>query len=427
MAFDGNVIKRFSSDDNALGGISNTITFSFRTFSPQGTILYYINTARTDYLAVELRNGTPWFLFDAGSGPAVIQLDLGGADVTFNNGEWHSVTAMQTSRTGRITVDGMYSGTGTSSGSDQVISSRQLLHVGGIPDDLPRGTTLGLQSADSTLNGRNYGGCLFGLTLNGQPVDFSSSMDLGDDLIADIPGCAIQLEPGLSFLGGGFLSFPPNTLHSGTFIWSFDIRSTHTQGLVFFAYGANQSTLAVEIRDSLLHLVLSDDDGGSSIQRISISNSSVCDGQWHTVLLDKSLNEVFVSLDGIGRSLFFQSSDFIFSSSVFLGGVPMGSMAYNIARGAGVNVYAPFSGCMRPQTSRLVVGGVTSPELVPNSHQLVRFDGCHSPSGSGSPPAAASCVGPWASMSSGTAMEFTDTGLQPWAGKIKIRNSITCC
>lgn len=409
-AFDGNVIKRFPSTAITLGGISNTITFSFRTFSPQGVLLYYINSAGTDYIGIELRRGVPWFFFDAGSGPAIVQPDLAGADVTFNDGEWHSVTATQTSRVGRITVDGTYSGMGESSGSDQVISSQQELHIGGIPSGVPRSSALGLQAELSTLRGRNYAGCLFGLTLNGQSVDFDESVDVGDSVITDIPGCSIELEPGLSFLGGGFLSYPPNTLSSNSFSWRFDVRTTHSQGLVFFAHAANQSSIAVEVSDSLVHLVVS---SGGSTQRVSVGDNSTCDGEWHGLLLDQSLDEIFISVDGIGRSLFLQATDIVFSSDIYFGGIPTGTLAYNIARDVGVNVYAPLSGCVRPLTSQLVVGGVTSlVEIEPSSQYLVRFDGC--PTGSTGNP---SCSEPWMSLSAGASTEFDDSSLQPWTGK----------
>lgn len=411
VAFDGNIIKRFSSEDHALGGIANMITLSFRTFSRRGTILYYINEAGTDYIAIELRNGVPWFFFDAGSGPAVIRPLLAAADTVFNDGEWHSVTATQSSRTGTITIDGIHSGSGESSGTDQVISSRQTLHVGGIPGGLPRSTLLGLQLDNSTLEGSNFAGCLFGLVLNGQFVDFSDSTQVGESVIDNnIPGCSLQLEPGLSFLGGGYLSFPSSTLHSASFSWSFDIRSTHSEGLVFFVHDGVQSAIAVEVQQSLVYLIVL--SNGVS-QRRAGGGNAVCDGEWHTILIDQSLDEVFISVDGSGESLFLRSINTVFSSGVFFGGVPMGTLGYSIAQSAGVNLAAPFSGCVRPRVSEVVVGGVPVSIPSPTSHYLVRFDGCHSSTFFNS---SASCGDPWVSLPAATSTNLLDTGLQPWSG-----------
>lgn len=412
VAFDGNVLRQFSGSDHPLGGTSNTITLSFRTFLSEGTLLYYINAAGTDYIALELRGGIPWFFFDAGSGPGVVRPDLAGANVVFNDGAWHSVTAIHSSRTGTISVDGIYSGSGKSSGSDQVISSRQVLYIGGIPDSVPLSTTLGLSTTpNSILEGRNFAGCLFGVTLNNQLLDFSLGESMGNEVIPGVSGCPIELEPGWSFLGGGFLSFPPGTISSNRFSWSFNIRTTHSEGLVLLALtppssSSNDSALAVEVRGSLLYLVLSSQ---GSTQREFV-NASICDGQWHTVLVDQSLDEVFVSVDGRGISLFLPSPNIVFSSDLFCGGVPMETVAYDAARSAGVNVYAPFSGCARPRPQQFLVGGVAiSPE--PSAHYLVRFDGCHSRGG------GPACGDPWVTLPSVVETEFTDTELRPWTGE----------
>jgi laminin alpha 1/2 len=418
VAFDGNIIKMFSPDDNSLGGTMNTITFSFRTFSSQGTILYYINSALTDYLAVELRNGVPWFFFDAGSGPAVIQPDLGGADVAFNDGAWHSVNATQNGRTGNIVVDGTYSGTNESSGTDQVISSRQVLHVGGIPQGAPRSSARGRGNPAATLGGRSFAGCLFGVTINNQVLDFEgSSVSIGDSIIQDIPGCPINLVPGWAFLGGGYLAFPEGTVDNTRFSWSLDIRTTHSEGVLLFVHASDASTLALELRASVLRLSLVSTE---SNQTLDVGDTGICDGGWHSILVDRSQDEVFVSVDGRGGSLFLSNPNTTFSSSVFIGGVPMGSMAYDIARSADVNVYAPFSGCTRTPPGGLIVGGVTTSMLLPSSHRFVRFDGC--PSLSSSLPGA--CGSPWVSLSAGNSMQFSDVGLGSWTGRCGIFN---CC
>ena len=410
VAFDGNVIKRFSPDDNSMGGITNIISFSFRTFNSRGTILYYINSAETDYVAVELRNGVPWFFFDAGSGPAMIQPDLGGADVAFNDGVWHSLIATQTGRTGNLMVDGTYSGTGQSNGSDQVISSRQVLHVGGIPQGVPRTSLQGLGNPSATLEGRSYAGCLFGVTINNQPLDFDwGSTDVEDaSRIQEIPGCPINLMPGWAFLGGGYLAFPENTLDSTSFSWSLDIRTTHREGVVLFVHGANGSAIALELRASVLHLLLA--SVGSTASVLAIGDDSICDGRWHTILLNRSRSVVFVSVDGSEGYLFLSTANTTFTSSMFTGGVPTNSEAYDVAGDAGVNIYAPFSGCI--WSRELIVGGDIAPMLAPSSHRFVRFDGCPSPSSS----PLDTCEDLWANMSAGNSMQFTDMGLRPWTG-----------
>ena len=412
MAFDGNIIKRFLASDNNFGGVMNTIFLSFRTFSDRGTLLYYINSAGTDFIAIEMRNGVPLFFFDAGTGPGVIQPDFGDANVRFDDGAWHSISATQDSRTGIIVVDGMYSGTGQSSGLDQVISSSQTLFVGGIPAGVPRSTKIGLMSAVSTLNGNIFIGCIFGVTLNGQPLDFSSSSNIGN-VITDIPGCSTTLEPGVSFLGGGYNSLVTNTLSSSRFSWTFDFRTLHSQGFLFFVYNTNGSALGVEIRDSSLHLVLF---SNMISQRRVISNNTVCSGQWHTILIDQSFDEVFLSVDGSGSSLFLPSSTTTFSSRVFFGGVPFESRAYDHARMAGLKVDIPFSGCTRPHAPGLLIDGVALPrdEYQTAGSRLVRFYGCHFPA---STSISNSCEAPLISLLAGVDEMLNDTRLQPFSGQ----------
>lgn len=413
MAFDGNIIKWFNPELNFLGGIINTISFNFRTFSSQGTIIYYIDFIGSDYIAVELRNGVPWFFFDAGNGPAVIQPDLGGTDMAFNDGVWHSVTATQNGRRGNLVVDRIYSGTGQSGGTDtkeQVISPLQPLFVGGIPRGFNRSSLRGVGNPNATLDGQRFAGCLFGITINNLALDFDRSDTVVENSsrIQEIPGCPVDLMPGWAFLGGGYLAFPKNILNSTTFIWSLDIRTTHREGVVLFIHATDGFAIALELRTSVLHLLLIN----SITNTISIGDDSICDGLWHTIHLNRTQSEVFVSVDGSEGYLAHSSTSTISNSSMFLGGVPMNSVAYYVARDAGVNVYAPFSGCIRSRV--LNVGGVITTMLTPSSRRFVRFDGCPSPYAS--PPDT--CGDLWANMSAGNRMQFTDIGLRPWTGMI---------
>ena len=434
VAFDGSTVKRFPPEASNLGGTRNTISFSFRTFAAEGTILYYLNSVGTDFIAVELREGIPWFFFDAGSGPASIRPSLGGGNTTttFNDGAWHRVMAVKNGRTGTITVDGRFVGDGQSGGTDQVISSQQVLHVGGIPPGVPHSSLLGL--ADPTglpvLSGWSFAGCLFGVTLNGVQLDFANATNQPGEgasaLLPRAPGCAVQLERGWSFLGGGYITFPSDTIHDSRFSWTFQLRTTHSEGVVFFAHApaaGGSAIIAVELRGSVLHLVLLSSSSGSAPQTttLAVGSNSTCDGLWHSVLIDLSaLGEVFLAVDGEGGSLFLPSADVVFSSEVFVGGVATSSTtAYEVARRAGVNVDAPFSGCMRSLAGGLAVGGVASPPLTPSTQHLVRTDGCYSASSASSSSSSSSstCVEPWVTLPVGVAMQYRDSNLRPLSGE----------
>lgn len=400
-AFDGSSMASFLPVDVNLGGFRNTIRLMFRSFSSSATLLYYINSARTDYLALELRDGIPWFFFDPGRGAAVAVPSV-PPGVGFNDGQWHTLEALQNGRSSRITVDGIFTGDSISPGgaTDSVISSNQPLYVGAIPEGVPRSTSFGSDSPNTTLEGGVFSGCLFGVFLNRQ------ALDLENDVVGEIDpsrGCPISITPGWAFIGGGYVLYPSNTIVGSRFSWLFDIRTTHDEGLLFFASSSDgQSYIAAEIRESFLHLTVSDNSSASSAMASSVR---VCDGQWHSVVLDQSDSEVFLGVDGLGSSLFLSQSDTVFSSPVYLGGLDQ-SLAEDIGLASGM----PFSGCMRD---------IQPPSPSPvESSVLVRYNGCFNSS------LDSSCSAPWVDLDAGTDMELTDNGLRPFTGQCP--STISC-
>ena len=415
-SFPGTGFAVFQAGVANLGGLRNEIRMRFRTLSGAGVLLYYINAAGTDLLALELRNGIPWFLFDAGSGPGAIRPQVGDG-VQFNDGTWHTITASQDGTSATITVDNVFTGSGQSVGSSQVISSNQVLYIGGLPVDesvVPRATVNGRGNPMATVSGRSFAGCLFGITLNGQSLDFTRAQEFSIDFPQGVgfeQGCPIGLERGNSYIGGGYVALAPNTLNSSSFSFSFDFRTRHREGLLLFAYAADETAFAAEIRDSHLHLLVSDNNGTSVIV---VSGTIVCDGQWHRLLIDQTGDEIFLAVDGDGDSLFIPEQDTVFSSRIFIAGVPTGTAAYNLAQRIGVNIYSHFSGCTFENVypSLFVDGTPVMPEL--DSLSLVRFDGCTLAAhlvGQGM------CSAPWTSLNAGSVMEYTDENLSPFSGR----------
>ena len=336
------------------------------------------------------------------------------SEINFADGLWHQVVATQDGRIGSIIVDGLYSNSGESIGTDQVISSSQTLYVGGIPSDVPRTTVGGMLAPNATLDGRSYAGCLFGVLLNGEQLDFTTQSSPNPGVGSAATGCPVQLDFGVSFLGGGFLALPENTISSSSFTFSFDIRTTDTYGLVLFVYteGATAS-MGIEIRESVLYVRIT--EGNATIET-SVGASGICDGLWHALVIEQNGNELSFSLDGAGETIGLSRSDLVFSSTVYVGGVPFGSSVFDSARDAGLNVYAPFSGCTRSGPSSLVVEGV-SQTLLPAASEFVRFDGCGNSPG-------AMCSPPWTSLDVGLETMYTDEGLNPFTCEHCISNCL---
>ena len=397
VAFDGNGIASFASRIANLGGFTNEIRLTFRTLRPEGILLYYINQAGSDLLAIELRDGLPYFVFDAGSGSGVA-VPAVEAGTTFNDGEWHSVVASLTGQAGSILVDGTYMGSGMSPGSDRVISSSQALHIGGIPSSSPVSTIVG----GATLGRNRFAGCLFGVTLNGETLNMSrSDPSEGVELV---DGCPVDVGAGWRLRGSGYLALEAGLITGPDFSLTFDLHTSDSDGLVFFVHSADSaSALGMEMRDSTLFIVAHSND----TREVSVgSPHSACSTEYLSVTLTVSGTEVTVSVSGGGVVAVADPwLPVVLSSSIYFGGIPRGSPSYNLAAQIGLNVDTPLSGCVR--LVELVTGGVSVGVRVSDSSQ-VAFDGCG--------PRRSGCVSP-AEFSLGTTMSFTDSPLESFTGE----------
>lgn len=401
VSFDGNSLATFNS--STLGGFRNKIELRFRTLSPFGTLLYYISASQSDMMAVELRFGVPWFIFDVGTGPAAIRPQ---ADVAYDDGLWHSLVASQEGISGSITIDGEYTGSGISVGMSQVLSSDLPAFIGGVPLQSPLTSSNGGLNPNATLVGEYFAGCLFDVKLNDVGVDFAAQADPRSGVGTESLGCPINGVPQTQFLGGGYLQFSENLISSSQFSLTFDFRTTDSSGLLLFGYdSSDNSSFGIEIRDSLVYFLTW--EGG--IRSESLANPSpVCDGLWHAVLIEQAGIELALVVDGSTASTIFSRSDVTFSASLFIGGVPQGSHVSAIAWNLGLDIYTPFSGCTRVAFPHLFVDGIAV-VVARVSSEFVRFDQCGDSPGS-------SCSAPWVNVDAGQELSHNNLGLTPFTG-----------
>lgn len=405
ISLDGTGFAVFPPDASILGGFSNEIRLSFRTLHSSGILLYFINLVQTDILAIEFRNGTPWFIFDAGSGPGVVRPE---GDVTFDDGQWHELVAQQEGRRGTLTIDGVHMGIGESAGSSQVISSSQSLYIGGIPTDGPRMTLSSGAQVNATLSGLNFAGCIYRILLNQQELNFSAQTSPSAAVGHPSRGCPVDLERGISFVGGGFMYFP-RILSSVVFSLSFEVRTTHNSGLILFAYGSEGNTtvaFGLTIEENFLMIVLSVE----TIQTVSVINSvPLCDGEWHSITISQNGADLSVTVDLITDVLTLPSSELVFSSGVYLGGVKLDTTAYALAEEIGLSVETPLSGCLRYSSGSLIVDNTVIP-LIFAEAEFVRFDGCGAT-------LMGDCRAAWVEMDAGQMLEATNRGLTAFSGE----------
>ena len=397
ISFTGNGYATFSPSSPSK--FENKLSLHFRTVDCCGMIFYSINTAQTDMFAVELRNGIPWFIFDAGTGPAAIKPE---GDTKFNDGAWHTLSVTQRGNDGTITVDDTYTGSGNSLGASGIIG--YVVHyIGGIPSDAPLQTQNGGLNPLSVLSGQSFAGCLYNVIFNDMALDFSSGFP---GVGKPDQGCPVDLVSTAQLLGGGYFSLAENTITGNSFNISFQFRTTHTDGLLYYMYANNGYVFGIELRSSELHLIVSDTD------MTLPTTSDPCNGEWHSVTIYQEGEQFLFAVDEVADSLILPLSTLVFSSRIFFGGVPLDSSVFDTAQGAGFNIYTPFSGCIRIPEPLLYVAGQPVTVTIEES-ELVNFDGCGNSPGT-------SCMAPWSDMDVGMKRNVTDSGLTAFSGTASI-------
>ncbi len=397
VAFYGTGLVRFEPGMANLGGFSNEIRLMFRTLVSQGTLLYYINQAGSDLLAIELRNGIPYFVFDAGSGSAEVAPSV-QSNVTFSDGQWHSLVATLNGQVGSILVDSVYSGTGMSPGQDSIISSSQRLSIGGIPSSSPANTLGG----GVTLSRTPFAGCVFGVTLNSEELDMTLSFfSEGVDFVE---GCPVDVESGWRLRGNGYVALEEDSITNTDFSLTFKIRTTDSDALVLFAFSpeVTNNALSIEIRNSSLYAVAYS-NGTVRTSMIGPQNS-LCQMNDISVQLVVNGSNVLVGIENYNSIVTNLWPETVLSAPVYFGGVARESPSYSLASQLGVSLYNPLSGCVR--AVELVTGGVSVGVNVGASYQ-VRFDGC-GPRGSG--------CGSTVDTNVGMTMMYTDSSLTSFRG-----------
>ena len=139
---------------------TTTINIEIRPSSPDGLILFNQQTDRADYVAVILRDGRIEFLYNLGSGTAIIS-SRGPLEMNV----WHTIEVYRNGASGKLIVDGTLPVNGSSPGEFNMLQLGDPLYIGGIRGQLPthiRGTP-------------GYQGCIRNVSSNGVPLELISA------------------------------------------------------------------------------------------------------------------------------------------------------------------------------------------------------------------------------------------------------------
>ena len=334
-------------------GIETQVEFWFRTNSPHGLIMFLTSATQDDFIAVEIRHGVPWFIFDCQAGVAEISLKN---SPTFNDGNWHYVEISRNSRDGELTVDKNYIGRGKSPSGATYIDKNTGVYIGGVKPGLGLKRKI-LNSVYSLNYSISFMGCLKDLRLHNKLVSLDNALEKVkvEPLTS---GCPVDHEQaGFYLKGGGYLSLKKDIFGGDTiYTLSFEFKTFYTSGILMFVYGegtGQESYFTVFLDSGDIRLLYRTRSSYGNIT--VVPNRPVCDGAWHSVSLTNFAVSLFtITIDGNSETDN-HIADLHVTSELYFGGLPFRSRAAQKAASIGVNTDTTFGGCFRNiRTPRVV-------------------------------------------------------------------------
>ena len=289
---------------------------------------------------------------------------------------------------------------------NQFIGVASVLYIGGLANGAPLTSAQGSLNSAATLVGGSFTGCLFNVIFNEVVLDFTTQLNPSSGVGLPGTGCLVDVEPGVSFIGGGFLQLSPLNISSDAiFTISLSFRTTKPTGVLLFAYGSN-SHILLELINSSLSLRVK---GSNTNEQSLLSNQQLCNGQWHQVQIYRESDGVILNVDGQSIGVAVNNLNLGALSSTFLGGVQSAAqMALTAIIGGTVEEY---SGCMRALSiNNAMVDMYGSRENL----ELVRYGGC----GNNTSNTALVCSMGDNELNVGATTSHDDSQLNPFTGKL---------
>uniref|UniRef100_A0A671RF78 Usherin-like n=1 Tax=Sinocyclocheilus anshuiensis TaxID=1608454 RepID=A0A671RF78_9TELE len=343
--------------------VSLGLQLSFRTHVEEGLLLFAVSPGeQEEYVALQIRNGRPYFLFDPqASAVALSPRNDGGR--RYNDNQWHHLIATRKQAVGTIIVDNQY--TSATSGNT-IIGQNTGVFIGGIPENF---TILRQDTAKLVQQG--FAGCLrdvmvqksSGTTYAWEPLDWDSALEK-HETYESWEGCPAVSEDGAYFLGHGFLKVKPEIFAGGDYFEiSFEFKTDQLNAMLLFAYDIDgKDFILAELQGGVLFWVLR-----WSEQTAELSvwvGLSYCDGGWNTLNVLKRGPLASAGLNGINPG----NSEC--DLNIFL---PLSLLSLSLFHPL-LCCAAGFGGCIRDV--RFARGPVISLAAVSSSAVRVNLDGC---------------------------------------------------
>ncbi|XP_023679312.1 laminin subunit alpha-1-like isoform X3 [Paramormyrops kingsleyae] len=335
--FDGSA---YAVVQKALRSSATHIVMHFKTFSPNGLLIYMASDTMKDFLAIELVDGRVQLTIELGEGPLVLS-----TTEPYNTGKWHQVTLHRDKHNGLLTVIDTSDPSnkeeleGQSLGTDSDLnrSEHDPIYIGGLPE---------IRSALLLPSTRSFTGCI-------KDVEISrTNFDLLDNAHGVTKGCVLEPIHSVTVRRGGFLELPALTLLPQAEVMA--TFSTHSgNGLILAGFTEaerrkrwqnNQPFLAVALVSGQLEAHVSAGEGDTRKVVLQSRTGTFSDGQKHSLILQWQNRTVTLLVDEDSQdtvTLGPSSEDETLSQSVFyVGGLPPG-----MAAGA-LGILDSFHGCI---------------------------------------------------------------------------------
>uniref|UniRef100_A0A667ZN39 Usherin n=1 Tax=Myripristis murdjan TaxID=586833 RepID=A0A667ZN39_9TELE len=325
--FPGSSYYRFPSDTLPVNTDFTGVELSFRTRAPNGLLLCAFSPGNQDeFLALQIRNGRPYFLFDP-QGSAVAVSVRGDGGRRYNDGQWHSVMATRRGAVGTIVVNNQYRGSTSAPSGSTIIGENTGVFIGGLPEDF----SLLRQDSGESLVRQGFSGCLRDVRFktSDSPSEEWKRLDwaTATERVAAYEsweGCPVQTVDGAHFLGQGYLELSRDVFSGGeSFDISMEFRTDQLSAVLLFTYNTHSKDyMLVELESGLLSFILS--WGGHVTELVLWVGLGYCDGDWNQLSLAKrgslisaAVNDWAEEMRGLGGAARLRVD-----SPVYLGGLP---------------------------------------------------------------------------------------------------------
>uniref|UniRef100_A0A4W3IED9 Basement membrane-specific heparan sulfate proteoglycan core protein n=1 Tax=Callorhinchus milii TaxID=7868 RepID=A0A4W3IED9_CALMI len=293
------------------------IEFEIRTEAMFGLVFYIARINHADFATIQIKDGMPHFSYDLGSGNTSVVVRK-----KINDGEWH--------KRATVTV-GLSMATTVSPKNADILDVVGLIYIGGLPKNY---TTRRIGPVIYSINA-----CIRNFKLNSKTLDMDnpeSSLDVGT--------CFLNSQKGTYFDGTGFAK-PVARYRVGMDLQiEFDFRTSQRNAVLLGISSQKVDAIGIELVNGkiLVHV----DNGAGRFTAVYDPErfNGLCNGQWHTVVVNKIKYRLELTVDGKkveSKSSSTTSTATDTNDPIFVGGYPDGVKQLGLTTNTG------FKGCIR--------------------------------------------------------------------------------